>query len=138
MSEQVLSEAPGELQDTAVVVSRAVSHPLKNVWNVLMTDEGAEALLGPGARLGDKGHTWRAEDGTTGVCRSFHPLEQIRFSWHADADAPKTVVDVHLTAIDANTTMLEIVHDHLPLDLDRAALEHHWQDALDRIDSEAL
>jgi len=138
MSEQAISEATGELQDTAVVVSRSVSHPLKSVWNVLMSDQGSEALLGPGARLGDKGHTWKAQDGTTGVCRSFHPLEQIRFSWHADADAPKTTVDLHLTAIDAGTTKLEIVHDHLPVDADRSVLQEHWEKALDRIDSDAL
>ena len=138
MSEQTTSEATGEIQDTAVIVSRSVSHPLKSVWKVVMTDAGNEALRGPGAKLGDKGHTWTAEDGTTGVTRSFHPLEQIRFSWHQDADAPKTIVDLHFHAVSDVETRLELVHDHLPADADRDWLTAHWNDALERIDRDAL
>ena len=73
MSDQTLSETPGATQDTAVVVSRLVSHPIKDVWKVLLTDEGTEALLGAGGKLGDKGQNWQADDGTHGVTRSFHP-----------------------------------------------------------------
>ena len=81
MAEQNSSEALGENKDTSVTVSRTVSFPVKRVWQVLVTDEGAEALLGPGSHFGDKGHTWSAVDGRTGVIRTFHPLEEIRFSW---------------------------------------------------------
>ena len=137
MTEVVTSEAAGKTEDT-VVVQRQVSHELKNVWNVLMTDEGAEALLGPGAHLGDKGHTWIAEDGTRGVTRSFHPMEQIRFSWHADEASPATVVDLHLRRVDDDTTSLEIVHDHLYAGIDRDRLADHWSRALERIDNDAL
>ncbi|HSN43141.1 MAG TPA: SRPBCC domain-containing protein [Propionibacteriaceae bacterium] len=138
MSEQTTSEATGETQDAAVVVSRLVSHPLKSVWKVVMTDDGNEALLGPGARLGDKGHTWHAADGTTGVTRSFHPLEQIRFSWHKDDASPSTIVDLHFSAVSDHETQLELVHDHLSGDIDREWLAAHWSDALERIDHDAL
>lgn len=137
MTEVVTSEAAGKTEDT-VVVQRLVSHELKNVWNVLMTDEGAEALLGPGAHLGDKGHTWVAEDGTRGVTRSFHPMEQIRFSWHADEAAPASIVDLHLRRVDDATTSLEVVHGHLDDGIDRDELTEHWSRALERIDHEAL
>lgn len=138
MSETTISEAAGEVQDTAVTVSRSVSHPLSSVWSALMTTEGAEALLGEGGRLGNKGHSWRAQDGTQGVTRSFHPKEQIRFSWHAHEDAPPTLVDLHLSPVDDTTTRLEIVHDHLPQDADREWLENRWATSLDRIDALAL
>ncbi|GAA1388406.1 SRPBCC domain-containing protein [Luteococcus peritonei] len=138
MSDQTLSEAPGATQDTAVVVSRLVSHPIKDVWKVLLTDEGTEALLGPGGRLGDKGQGWQADDGTHGVTRSFHPLEQIRFSWHRDENAPATLVDLHLSAEGEDRTKLEIVHDKLPADADRDWLTEHWTKALDRISEDAL
>ena len=137
MTDVVTSEVPGKTEDT-VVVQRQVSHPLKNVWNVLMTDAGAEALLGPGAHLGDKGHTWIAADGTRGVTRSFHPLEQIRFSWHAEEDAPATLVDLHVSRVDDSSTSLEIVHGHLYDGLDRDWLADHWNRALERIDNDAL
>ncbi len=134
MTEQIETEQT----DTTVIVSRVVSHPLKSVWNVLMTNEGMEALLGPGGRLGDKGDKWQALDGTYGVTRSFHPLEQIRFSWHRSEDAPRTLVDLHLSPQGADSTLLEIRHEHVGADLDPANLQSRWEDSLMRIDEDAL
>jgi uncharacterized protein YndB with AHSA1/START domain len=134
MTEQIESE----LQDTTVVVSRVVSHPLKNVWNVLMTNEGQEALLGEGGRLGGKGDKWAAADGTYGVTRSFHPMEQIRFSWHRNEDSPRTLVDLHLAPEGDDQTRLEIRHEHVGSDLDPAALTAHWEDSLNRIAADSL
>lgn len=129
-----------EAEETAdtVTVRRTVAHPLKSVWNVLMEPHGASALLGEGGELGSKGESWRATDGTYGVTRSFHPLEQIRFSWHAEENAPATLVDLHMRPLDDNTTELEIVHDHLPADADRQQLARHWSEALSRIADKAL
>lgn len=138
MSDQIPSEAPEATMDTAVRVSRQVSHPIDDVWKVLLTDEGTEALLGPGGKLGTKGQGWQADDGTHGVTRSFHAKEQIRFSWHRDQDAPATIVDLELAPVDDNMTKLEIVHDKLPVDADREWLSDRWTKALDRIADDAL
>lgn len=127
------SEAVGEAVGTPVEVSRVVSQPLDDVWAALMAPRGAEALLGEGGALGGKGEHWRASDGSHGVARSFHPLEQIRFSWHADEDAPATLVDLHLAQADDGGTLVTLVHDHLPADADRDALRRHWEDALGRL-----
>lgn len=132
MSEQSTSEAVGESQDTAVTVSRLVSKPLKSVWMSLMTNAGAEALLGEGGQLPDKGHAWRSSGGAHGVTRSFHPLEQIRFTWHEDDDAPATLVDLKL-APEGDDTRVTIEHSHLPADLDRDKLAGRWEAAFDRI-----
>ena len=126
-----------ETKDATVVVSRVVSHPLKSVWTTLLTPAGMEALLGEGGQLGDKGDSWRAADGTYGVTRSFHAMEQIRFSWHKNEDSPRTLVDVHLTA-QGDDTLIEIRHEHVGTDLDPAELEAHWTAALERIDNDAL
>lgn len=125
-----------ETTDT-VTVSRTVEHSVKSVWDVLMAPDGASALLGEGGELGNKGDSWRAADGTYGVTRSFHPLEQIRFSWHADEDAPATLVDLHMRSVDGDKTELEIVHDGLPADADREGLSQRWADALTRIANQA-
>ena len=127
-----------ETKDTTLVISRAVSHPIKSVWNTLLSPAGMEALLGQGGQLGDKGDSWRAADGTYGVTRSFHPLEQIRFSWHKDEGSPRTLVDVHLISQDADSTLIEIRHEHVGTDLDPAELEQRWLAALDRISKDAL
>lgn len=132
------SEALGERADTTVSVSRVVSRPIDSVWGALMKPHGAEALLGEGGELGQKGDPWRAADGTHGVTRSFHPLEQIRFSWHADADAPATVVELDLVKVDDESTKLDITQTHVPADADTAALTQHWEDALARIDADAV
>ncbi len=118
--------------DTTVTVSRSVSKPVKEIWKLLATREGAEALLGAGGELGDKGDSWHASDGTFGVVRSFHPLEQIRFSWHAAEEAPKTIVEVDLAPAD-DGTRVEIRHEHIPTYFDSAALTRKWEKALEKL-----
>lgn len=131
MSEQ--GEAAGGSLDTAVTVSRSVAKPLKSVWVTLMSPQGAEALLGPGGEITAKGHIWRASDGAHGVTRSFHPLEQIRFSWHRNDDDPASIVDFRLAA-DGEGTLISIVHDNLHEGADRQWLRERWTATLQRLD----
>lgn len=133
MTDQNAGETLANSVDTTVTVSRSVSQPPKSVWKLLVTREGAEALLGPGGELGDKGDSWHAEDGTYGVIRSYHPLEQIRFSWHAAEEAPKTVVDVHLVASGDGETTVEIRHEHIPAYFDADAISRRWERALAKL-----
>ena len=134
MTEQIESEQT----DTTVVVSRVVSHPLKSVWSVLMTKEGNEAILGPGGQFGGKGDNWEAADGTYGVTRSFHPLEQIRFSWHQDADSPRTMVDLRVSAHGDDQTLIEVTQSPVTEGLDPDRLRARWDGVLARIENEAL
>lgn len=132
MTEQSQGDTLVNPVDTTVTVSRSVSRPVKEMWKLLATREGAEALLGAGGELGDKGDSWHATDGTYGVVRSFHPLEQIRFSWHAAEEAPKTIVEVDLAA-SGDGTRVEIRHEHIPLYFDAAALTRKWEQALEKL-----
>ncbi len=123
-----------ETTDTShsVVLSRHVPSSVKEVWRRLVTDEGANAILGEGAVLGEKGHSWRSADGTYGVVRSYHPLEQIRFSWHSDDDSPSTMVDLRVKAVDDDQTLVEITHDRLGPDVDLTEIHSRWENALNR------
>lgn len=132
------SEVTGETEDTTVVVTRTLPHPVKKVWDVLMTDEGSEALLGPGAHFGAKGENWQSHDGRQGVIRTFHPLEEIRFSWRMKETGAASMVAVNLMAAGEDATELEIKHNRLEADADRAWLTDRWSAALDRIESECL
>jgi uncharacterized protein YndB with AHSA1/START domain len=124
-----------EKQLDAVEVDTVLSHPVDHVWKVLTTNDGAQALLGAGARLGGKGEPWHAEDGTHGVWRSYHPLEQVRVSWHADAHAPRTFVDLQL-APEGDGTRVSLRHERHGADpVDPEALRQRWSDALTRLDS---
>ena len=133
MNEQSQGDTIVNPVDTTVTVSRSVSKPVKEVWKLLVTREGAEALLGAGGELGDKGDSWHAADGTYGVIRSYHPLEQIRFSWHAAEEAPKTIVEVDLAAAGEAETTVEIRHEHIPVYFDAAAITQRWETALDKL-----
>jgi len=120
------------------VISRVVASPIKRVWAALLSTPGQTALLGEGATLGSKGDTWKATDGTWGVTRSYHPMEQIRFSWHKDADAPKTWVEVTLSPLGENQTKIQISHDHGGVDFDVARMTERWKAALEHIDHDTL
>ncbi len=133
MNEQGQGDTLVNPVDTTVTVSRSVSQPVKEIWKLLVTREGAEALLGAGGELGDKGDSWHAADGTYGVIRSYHPLEQIRFSWHAAEEAPKTIVEVDLSADADGQTTVEIRHEHIPTYFDATAITRKWERALDKL-----
>ncbi len=133
MTDQMAGDSLAESKDTTVVVQRSVSQPVKEVWRLLATPAGSEALLGEGGVLGDKGDSWHSVDGSFGVVRSYHPLEQIRFSWHADDQAPKSLVDLHLVTQPDDSTVVEIRHENIPGGWDTEAITEHWESALDRL-----
>jgi len=120
-------------KDTAVVVKRSVSQPVKQVWKSLASHAGAEALLGPGGELGDKGEDWRSVDGTYGVIRSYHPLEEVRFTWYAADNAPKTMVLVTMAASEDGGSVIEVRHDQVPAYFDKSALAARWEAFLDKL-----
>ena len=123
----------GHNSDTDVIVSRSVSIPVKEVWKALASREGGEALLGAGGELGNKGDDWHADDGTFGVMRSYHPLEEVRFTWHAAEGAPRTVVNVHLQGVPDGGTSVEIRHERVPHYFDKTALTARWETFLDKL-----
>jgi uncharacterized protein YndB with AHSA1/START domain len=114
-----------------VHVTRSVAAPVSTVWQHLISPAGTAALLGDGAHLGSKGESWRSSDGPHGVVRSYHPLEQVRVSWHADDDAPGSLVDVHLIP-DGDSTRVDLVHERLTDHEPPPGLQGFWQDALER------
>lgn len=129
-SEAQIAGKPGDPLE--VTASRRVTAPLSRVWEVLVSSRGSAALLGPGAVLGAKGEPYHCDDGPSGVLRSYHPLEQLRVSWHETIDAPVTVVKLDLRA-DGDGTWLDLKHDHLPSDADTAALTARWVVALEAV-----
>jgi uncharacterized protein YndB with AHSA1/START domain len=129
------TEAPTDrIQGARVIeVTRVVPHLIDKVWQLMTTPAGAEALLGSGAHLGGKGERWRSVDGSHGVVRSYHPMEQVRISWHADEDAPATVVGLHLTP-EGEGTRLDLRQEQIPDVALSQSLQQRWEDALGRID----
>lgn len=131
MNDSSASEALAHNNETTVTTSRVVSCSPRGFWKALVSPEGTAALLGEGAVLGAKGESWRAADGTFGVIRTYHPNEQVRFSWHADADADTSLVDLRLIEIDEGTR-LELQHG--PVSSDAAeATESRWNGVLEHL-----
>ncbi|MEP7333624.1 MAG: SRPBCC domain-containing protein [Terracoccus sp.] len=124
-----------EVSAQTVRVTRRVEATVAEVWRHLVSPAGTAALLGAGAELGTKGESWHSSEGPHGVLRSYHPLEQVRVSWHADDDGPASLVDLHLVA-DGEGTRLDIVHERLTATEPHPDLPGRWQSALDRFASE--
>ena len=105
--------------------------PVDQVWQHLISLRGTEALLGPGVTLGNKGESWHSADGSHGVVRSWHPLEQIRVSWHPHEDGPLSIVDLQLKG-DGDGTRLDLYHEGEGIADDGAGDKRRWDDALGR------
>jgi uncharacterized protein YndB with AHSA1/START domain len=126
-------DGPGGLP--SVRVSRTVSAPVLHVWEVLVSPAGSAALLGEGAVLGGKGEPYHCSDGTSGVVRSYHPLEQLRVSWHITPDSPPTIVEIDLRSDGDGVTRLELSQDHLWHGVDVDDLDRRWSAGLERVAS---
>ncbi|MDR1355746.1 MAG: SRPBCC domain-containing protein [Propionibacteriaceae bacterium] len=133
MPDEIGVDVP-KITDTAITVSRVVPASVKDVWKALMTKEGAEALLGEGGEIGEKGHTWSSVNGKSGVIRSLHPLEQIRFSIRReDGRFGPSMVSVDL-GVQGDKARVAITHSSLTEDVDKGWLVSRWEAALDRIE----
>ena len=128
-----MSELHADLH--VVEISRTIPASPDQVWQVMTSAPGAAALLGEGAVLGGKGETWRTSDGPHGVVRSYHPLEQLRVSWHADDDAPASLVEMDLRP-DGDGTELVVRHERVA-DGATIDLRRHWSAAVDRLAAHA-
>ncbi|GAB77269.1 Activator of Hsp90 ATPase homolog 1-like protein [Austwickia chelonae] len=126
-----IAEADAKPTDSIQVVQH-VPRPIGEVWERLTQREGIEAFLGEGAMLGGKGDSWHAADGTYGVTRSYHPEQQVRVSWHADAEAPKTMVDLQMEP-EGEGTLLTLRHEQLTDEMDRDDLSRRWDAAMHRL-----
>jgi uncharacterized protein YndB with AHSA1/START domain len=123
---QTAGKSGGPLE---VRVSVPVRAPLAHVWEVLVSPAGAQALLGEGAVLGGKGEPYHCTSGEHGVLRSYHPLEQLRVSWHHSPDSPATIVEIDLRA-DGDGTVLDLTQNHLTEGHDLEALTERWRTSL--------
>jgi hypothetical protein len=122
----------GNEAEAGVHASATLPAGAGQVWQHLISPAGTEALLGDGARLGSKGEPWKASDGSYGVVRSFHPLEQVRVTWHPHDDGPLSMLDVQLRR-DGDGTRVDVYHEGRGIAGDPRGDQQHWQDALGRL-----
>jgi hypothetical protein len=118
--------------EAGVHATAAVPAGAEKVWEHLISPAGTEALLGSGARLGNKGEPWHAGDGSYGVVRSYHPLEQVRVTWHPHEDGPLSMLDVQLHP-DGDGTRVDLYHEGRGIAGDPRGDLQHWDDALGRL-----
>lgn len=118
--------------EAGVHVNATVPASVERVWEHLISPAGTQALLGEGARLGSKGESWHAGDGSHGVTRSYHPLEQVRVSWHPHEDGPLSMLDIQLKP-EADGTCIDLYHEGRGIAGDPRGDHQHWQEALGRL-----
>jgi uncharacterized protein YndB with AHSA1/START domain len=116
----------------SIDISRSVRAPIGRVWQTLVSREGAAAWLGEGAELGAKGEPYHCADGAVGVVRSYHPLEQLRVSWHSTPDSPASIIELDLRA-DGDDTILDLHHERIGDTAERERLEVRWRAGLEAL-----
>jgi uncharacterized protein YndB with AHSA1/START domain len=114
--------------DQLVHVRLTLNSSVGAVWQILVSPAGTAAWLGEGAVLGEKGQSFHCADGSAGVVRSFHPLEQLRLSWQPDLEHELSLVEMDLTP-DSFGTRLRLWHEGLP-EADRRRIRVQWQNRL--------
>jgi uncharacterized protein YndB with AHSA1/START domain len=112
-----------------VYVRRLVSGSASHVWQVLVSPLGTSLWLGHGAVIAGQGQPFVSDEGDAGLVRSFHPLEQLRLSWHCDLDQEPSLVELDLTPV-AGGTRLRLWHEGLPPAL-RTPMQERWEQRLD-------
>jgi uncharacterized protein YndB with AHSA1/START domain len=117
--------------EKVVHVQLMVKASVSAVWRTLVSPRGTAVWLDEGAVLGDKGQSYHCADGSAGVVRSFHPLEQLRLSWHADAGSESTLIEIDVTP-EADGTRVRLWHDGLPAHL-RPQMRERWQQRLEAL-----
>jgi uncharacterized protein YndB with AHSA1/START domain len=130
----VPDESDSEGPEAGVRAGMTVQAPVAQVWQHLISPDGTTALLGDGARIGNKGEPWHADDGSYGVVRSYHALEQVRVTWHPYQDGPLSMLDVQLHP-DGDATKVEVFHEGRGIADDPRADVQHWDEALGRFAS---
>jgi uncharacterized protein YndB with AHSA1/START domain len=118
--------------EAGVRASLTVGAPVAQVWEHLISPSGIEALLGDGARLGNKGEPWQAADGSFGVVRSYHAVEEVRVTWHPHEDGPLSMLDVQLHP-EGDGTRLDVFHEGRGIADDPRGDRQHWEEALGRV-----
>jgi uncharacterized protein YndB with AHSA1/START domain len=112
-------------------LSRTVPQMSGTVWHALVSPAGTGVWLGKGAELGGKGERYACDDGSTGVVRSYHPLEQLRLSWHATATAEASLVELDLTPL-ADGTQIRLWHENVPPEL-ADGIRAQWELRMDAL-----
>jgi len=117
--------------DEIVHVRLSVDSGVGSVWRTLVSPEGTALWLGEGAVLGDKGQSYHCADGSAGVVRSFHPLEQLRLSWHPEGGIEPSLIELDVTA-EGTGTRLRLWHEGLPAEA-RSRMRVHWRERLEAL-----
>jgi len=121
-------------QDSGPIdLSRRIGLPVTSVWQALISPQGAAVWLGEGAVLGGKGESYHCTDGTMGVVRSYHPLEQLRVTWHADEYAPFSLIEVDLEPV-GDATGIYLRHDGVTDARQREMLQQRWAQRLEALE----
>ncbi|GLY33325.1 hypothetical protein Kisp02_66900 [Kineosporia sp. NBRC 101731] len=113
-----------------VYVRRVLAGSAGHVWHILVSPVGTSVWLGHGAVLRGEGHSFMSDEGEAGMVRSYHPLEQLRLSWHSgDADDEPSLVELDLTPVTGGTR-LRLWHEGLPAE-QRQRMQQEWEHRLD-------
>lgn len=116
-------------------VSRTVPYPVTELWEFLLSREGSEIWLGPGAELPRRrGEAYETANGTAGQVRSFHELDRVRLTWRPkDWEHDSTLQVTVSAASSAAKSTLRFHQEWLADAEEREQQRGYWEDVTDRL-----
>ncbi|MFE0025186.1 SRPBCC domain-containing protein [Amycolatopsis sp. NPDC059021] len=108
-------------------------YPPERLWAFLVSKEGAEIWLGPGAELPrERGAVYETANGTTGEIRSFHEGDRIRLTWRPKDWDHDSTMQVTVSGTGQKAT-LRFHQEWLSGPEERAGQRAYWKDVTERV-----
>jgi uncharacterized protein YndB with AHSA1/START domain len=128
-----MSAQVGKTAETGwqIGVSQTLPYPGAAVWDFLVSREGTEIWLGPGADL-VKGRRYETANGTTGEVRSYVEGDRVRLTWRPKDWDHDSTVQVRLSGAGTKTT-LRFHQEWLSGAEEREEQRAYWKDVLERV-----
>ena len=116
-------------------VSKKVPYPVEQVWDLLVSDEGAALWLGPGARVPEStGETWTGEV-AAGRLRGRRPNERVRTTCTRATGGPETTVQFTVSPAPGGGTTLRFHQERLSGPEEREQRRDDGRGVIERVEA---
>ena len=120
--------------DFATTSTKTLNITPKNLWKLLLTDEGLQCWLKPLSEFGlTKGEAFETEDGFFGEVRTVKAGLRARLKWQDPEWDKASIMQIYLAARPGGKCILVFSHENLSSARLRESMKERWKEALEAI-----